>query len=152
MSRPKLFSKLLVVLLVLVIIGAAAAFWAVRNNRNPDDSASQQAQSQQQGENPAEIIASLKDYVNKDISLTGTITKLNNQYYLVGYDGNGSSAVLLDFSKSDVDPAKYAFVPEQDKNKKSSPPSENKTVTVRGKVVQAKSDSAPKLLAESVSQ
>jgi hypothetical protein len=102
---------------------------------------------------PSSVVKSADQYDGKEISLTGTITQLGSadapKYYIVSQEDATSSAVLLDFSGSNIDPTKYANVASTGTPSAKVTPKGPYTVT--GKMKSAKNQ-APTLIVNSIKE
>lgn len=101
-SRPQ---KLIAVVVLVILIGTGITVLVTRNLSKPKP----QEETKVIVYSPtAEFLRTkLTGYVGKDIGLKGSVIQINKAYYVVS-SGKDSGLVKLDFSKTRIDPKKYA--------------------------------------------
>lgn len=158
MARSK-SSKIILVLVVVIVLGAAAGIAAaIFHKKDSDKNTPVQTTSSQtpvKSNNPKVVLSSIKSYTGQNVTLDGVISKVQNDYYLVGLDKDKPGAIKLDLSKTSVDPTKYIAQTAQS-TAPTSPGQKVKvvqpTVSVTGKVYQKNTSSQPTLIVTSIKQ
>ena len=123
MKLRKPSKKLLTALVALIVVCGLLTAIALLTKDSSDKSADTSKNAAktadvEKGENPTEVLDSVDQYQGKEVALTGTITEISDgKYYVVGNNKEYSGAVLLDFSKSKLDPADYANAAPDSKSK-----------------------------------
>jgi len=81
---------------------------------------------------PTAVAKNISDYVDKKVTVYGLVTKVSDGTYLVvGQEAKDPGGLLLDFSKANIDPTKYANTPPADTSK---PPEIKEAITINGTV------------------
>ncbi len=80
---------------------------------------------------PTAISKNISDYVDKEVTVYGLVTRVNAATYLiVGQEAKNPGGLPADFSKANIDPDKYANIPPAATS--TTPPTLKPAVTITG--------------------
>ncbi len=175
-SRSKITFLLIAVLVVACI--AAGVVLARKHHDDKETGATAKTRQPAVAQSPTVLLKSFQNYIGKEVSLKGLIVPSDaSTYYIIGQETKSPGGIKLDFSKTSIDPKKYADIPTQTATaptvpttsqaaktppatvtaSKSSPsaktpaiPKPKGAVTVTGTLTQDKSTSQPILVVKSI--
>ena len=142
--------KIIILVVLLVLVAGGAVIWtkvskesdssSTENVSSDNSSDSEQPLSGDKTYDVADILEDFRSYEGQELTIKGELVRIEKGYLLASTTDSERKAILVDFSKTDIDPSEYAIQgsssKEQPEGDSGIEPQDIKPpVTLKGKLI-----------------